>query len=132
LLRGLAAQPWTLCLRLLLPPENVRETWKALDSDLLEVGRNGVAVELADPADPESKPDGASPVSYPVRERAAAAARAASASGAAGAGGAVGASRNAGTGADAGAGAGGNASADAGAGAGGNAGGAAGAGGSRS
>jgi len=131
LLRGLAAQPWTLCLRLLLPPENVRETWKALDSDLLEVGRNGVAVELADPADPESKPDGASPVSYPVRERAAAAARAASAGGA-GAGGAAGASRNAGTGADASAGAGGNASADAGAGAGGNAGGAAGAGGSRS
>jgi len=78
LLRGLAAQPWTLCLRLLLPPENIRETWKALDSDLLEVQRNGVAVELADPADPESKPDGASPVSYPVRERAAAA-RAASA-----------------------------------------------------
>lgn len=80
LLRGLAAQPWTLCLRLLLPPENVRETWKALDHDLLEVDRNGVAVELADPADPESKPDGASPVSYPVRERAAAAARAAGAS----------------------------------------------------
>jgi len=80
LLRGLAAQPWTLCLRLLLPPENIRETWKALDSDLLEVERNGVAVELADPADPESKPDGASPVSYPVRERAAAA-RAASARG---------------------------------------------------
>jgi len=97
LLRGLAAQPWTLCLRLLLPPENIRETWKALDSDLLEVERNGVAVELADPADPESKPDGASPVSYPVRERAAAA-RAASArgntdggsAGAAGAGGDVG------------------------------------------
>lgn len=109
LLRGLAAQPWTLCLRLLLPPENVRETWKALDHDLLEVDRNGVAVELADPADPESKPDGASPVSYPVRERAAAAARAAGgavgAGGAASAGGNAGAGENVGAGGSAGAGA---------------------------